>query len=161
MGAAANPAAVKGMAPEASARTFDWNDDVSEAIAEAQSGMLISNHSYGTPITNNGTTLPAWFIGSYTFGANEWDDVAYNAPYFLPVMSAGNDGANNDNPEPMAFGYDKLVGDKTAKNTLVVANCLDANIAANGTGSRPCATTRRSSGSSPFSSTSACGSNAS
>lgn len=133
MVAAANPAAVKGMAPEASARTFDWNDDVSEAIAEAQSGMLISNHSYGTPITNNGTTLPAWFIGSYTFGANEWDDVAYNAPYFLPVMSAGNDGANNDNPEPMAFGYDKLVGDKTAKNTLVVANCLDANIAANGT----------------------------
>lgn len=133
MVAAANPAAVKGMAPEASARTFDWNDDVSEAIAEAQSGMLISNHSYGTPITNNGTTLPAWFIGSYTFGANEWDDVAYNAPYFLPVMSVGNDGANNDNPEPMAFGYDKLVGDKTAKNTLVVANCLDANIAANGT----------------------------
>lgn len=132
MVAAANPASIKGMAPEASARTFDWNDDVAEAISEAQTGMLISNHSYGTPITNNGTTLPAWFIGSYTFGANEWDDVVYNAPYYLPVMSAGNDGGNNNNTEPMAFGYDKLVGDKTAKNTLVVANCLDVTIATDG-----------------------------
>ena len=130
--ASANPASVKGMAPEASARTFDWNDDVAEAISEVQSGMLISNHSYGTPITSNGNTLPAWFIGSYTFGANEWDDVAYNAPYYLPVMSAGNDGGNNDNPEPIAVGYDKLVGDKTAKNTLVVANCLDVSIGTNG-----------------------------
>ena len=49
--ASANPASVKGMAPEASARTFDWNDDVAEALGEVQSGMLISNHSYGTPIT--------------------------------------------------------------------------------------------------------------
>ena len=109
MVASANPASVKGMAFEATARTFDWNDDVAEAISEVQSGMLISNHSYGTPITSNGNTLPAWFIGSYTFGANEWDDVAYNAPYYLPVMSAGNDGGNNDNPEPIAVGYDKLV----------------------------------------------------
>lgn len=132
MVASANPASVKGMAFEATARTFDWNDDVAEAISEVQSGMLISNHSYGTPITSNGNTLPAWFIGSYTFGANEWDDVAYNAPYYLPVMSAGNDGGNNDNPEPIAVGYDKLVGDKTAKNTLVVANCLDVSIGTNG-----------------------------
>ena len=130
--ASANPASVKGMAPEASARTFDWNDDVAEALGEVQSGMLISNHSYGTPITSNGNTLPAWFIGSYTFGANEWDDVAYNAPYYLPVMSAGNDGGNNDNPEPIAAGYDKLVGDKTAKNTLVIANCLDVSVGTDG-----------------------------
>ena len=132
MVASANPASVKGMASEATARTFDWNDDVAEALGEVQSGMLISNHSYGTPITNNGNVLPSWFIGSYTFGANEWDDVAYNSPYYLPVMSAGNDGGNNDNAEPLAFGYDKLVGDKTAKNTLVVANCLDVSVGTDG-----------------------------
>lgn len=132
MVASANPASVKGMASEATARTFDWNEDVAEALGEVQSGMLISNHSYGTPITNNGNVLPAWFIGAYTFGANEWDDVAYNSPYYLPVMSAGNEGGNNDNAEPLAFGYDKLVGDKTAKNTLVVANCLDVSVGTDG-----------------------------
>ncbi len=132
MVASANPASVKGMAPEAFARTFDWNDDVAEAISEAQMGMLVSNHSYGTPITNNGNTLPSWYIGSYTFGANEWDDVAYNAPYYLAVMSAGNDGGNNDNSDPITFGYDKLVGDKTAKNNLVVANSFDVLIGTTG-----------------------------
>ncbi|WP_295335352.1 S8 family serine peptidase [Flavobacterium sp.] len=132
MVASGSPASVKGMAPQALARTFDWNDDVAEAISEAQMGMLVSNHSYGTPITNNGNTLPSWYIGSYTFGANEWDDVAYNAPYYLAVMSAGNDGGNNDNSDPITFGYDKLVGDKTAKNNLVVANCLDVLIGSTG-----------------------------
>lgn len=130
--ASANPAAVKGMAPEASAITFDWNDDAAEAISEAQMGMLVSNHSYGTPITSNGNILPSWYIGAYTFGAGEWDDIAYNAPYFLPVMSAGNEGGNDDNSDPIAFGYDKLVGDKTAKNNLVVANCLDVSTDAAG-----------------------------
>jgi len=130
--ASANPAAVKGMAHQASAITFDWNDDAAEAISEAQMGMLISNHSYGTPITSNGNTLPSWYIGAYTFGANEWDDIAYNAPYYLPVMSAGNEGGNNNNSDPIALGYDKLVGDKTAKNNLVVANCQDVTVGTDG-----------------------------
>ncbi|WP_333877544.1 S8 family serine peptidase [Flavobacterium sp.] len=133
MVASANPAAVKGMASQATARTFDWNSDLAEAISEAQQGMLVSNHSYGTPITNSGTTLPAWYIGSYTYNAYEWDDAAYEAPYYLAVMSAGNDGGNNNNPEPLAFGFDKLVGNKTAKNNLVVANCLDVTVANDGT----------------------------
>lgn len=133
MVASANPATVKGMAPEALARTFDWNEDLGEAISEAQMGMLISNHSYGTPITSGTTVLPSWYIGAYTYGAYEWDEAAYNAPYYLAVMSAGNEGGNNDNDDPIAFGFDKLVGDKTAKNNLVVANCNDVSIGADGT----------------------------
>ncbi|MFN7013543.1 MAG: S8 family serine peptidase, partial [Bacteroidia bacterium] len=133
MVASANPAAVKGMAPEAFARTFDWNEDLGEAISEAQMGMLISNHSYGTPITSGTSTLPSWYIGSYTYGAYEWDEAAYNAPYYLAVMSAGNDGGNNNNEDPIALGYDKLVGDKTAKNNLVVANSLDVSVGTDGT----------------------------
>lgn len=132
MVASANPAAVKGMAPEAFARTFDWNEDLGEAISEAQMGMLISNHSYGTPITSGTSTLPSWYIGAYTYGAYEWDETAYNAPYYLAVMSAGNEGGNNDNVAPIALGYDKLVGDKTAKNNLVVANCLDVSVGTDG-----------------------------
>lgn len=131
--AAASPAAVKGMAWQANARTFNWTDDASEALSEVQDGMLISNHSYGTPITSNGTTLPASFIGSYSGDAAAWDDIAYNAPYYLPVMSAGNDGQNENNPEPLAFGFDKLVGNKTAKNNLIVASCEDVTVAADGT----------------------------
>jgi subtilisin-like proprotein convertase family protein len=131
--ASASPAAVKGMASQASARTFDWDADDAEAVAETINGMLISNHSYGTPISGSGDPLPAWYIGSYTYSAFLWDDIAYDAPYYLAVMSAGNDGENNDNEEPMAFGYDKLVGNKGAKNNLVVANALDAIVATDGT----------------------------
>ncbi|MEO5776348.1 MAG: S8 family serine peptidase [Flavobacterium sp.] len=123
--AAASPATVKGMAWQANARTFDWDLDDSEAISEVQLGMLISNHSYGVPITTSGTTLPSWFIGSYSSDAYIWDELVYNAPYYLPVMSAGNDGDNENNPDPLSSGFDKLVGNKTAKNNLVVASCAD------------------------------------
>ncbi|MGC4041015.1 MAG: S8 family serine peptidase [Flavobacterium sp.] len=130
--AAATPAAVKGMAWQANARTFNWTDDSAEALSEVQLGMLISNHSYGTPITSNGVSLPASFIGSYSGDAALWDDIAYNAPYYLAVMSAGNDGQDENNSEPLSLGFDKLVGNKTAKNNLVVASCADVNTAADG-----------------------------
>ena len=45
-----------------------------------------------------------------------WDEIAYLSPYYLAVVSAGNDGYNDNNPDPMAFGYDKLNGNKNAKN---------------------------------------------
>lgn len=127
-----SPASVKGMAYQANARTFNWTDDESEAISEIQDGMLISNHSYGVAITSNGTTLPSWIIGAYTYDAYAWDDIAYNAPYYLAVMSAGNDGTNENNPEPIGFGLDKLVANKTAKNILVVASCEDVPVATDG-----------------------------
>jgi len=131
--AAASPATVKGMAFQANARTFNWTDDESETISEAIGGMLISNHSYGVPITSNGTTLPSWIIGAYTSDAAAWDDIAYNAPYYLPVMSAGNDGQNENNPEPISSGFDKLVANKTAKNLLIVGSCEDVTVATDGT----------------------------
>lgn len=132
MVASATPTAVRGMAYQANARTFDWDSDDSEAISEAQLGMLISNHSYGVPITNAGTTLPSWFIGSYSSEAYIWDELAYNAPYYLAVMSAGNDGQNENNPDPILFEYDKLTSNKTAKNNLVVASCGDVAAQSNG-----------------------------
>jgi len=132
MVASANPSTIKGMAYQANARTFNWTDDDSEVVAEAQLGMLVSNHSYGVPINGSGTPLPASFIGLYSGDAQIWDDIAYDAPYYLAVMSAGNDGDSQDNSEPIAFGFDKLVGNKTAKNNLVVANCQDVTTATEG-----------------------------
>ncbi|MDK2771446.1 MAG: S8 family serine peptidase, partial [Flavobacterium sp.] len=114
----------KGMAPQATARSFDWNEDESEAIAEAMNGMLLSNHSYGVPIAN----VPgSWYMGAYTQDSYNWDVIAYNFPYYLPVMSAGNDGGTT-NPNPTTTGYDKLNGNKTSKNILTVANALDATV---------------------------------
>ncbi len=129
-------ASTKGMAYQANARTFEWTNDLAEALSEVQLGMLISNHSYGTPITSTsgGTTntLPAWYIGAYSSESRDWDEAAYLSPYYLMVAAAGNDGLTNDNPNPITYGYDKLTGNKTAKNNLIVANSYDANIATSG-----------------------------
>lgn len=123
---------VKGMAFQANARTFNWDDDEAEAIAETAEGMLVSNHSYGVPVTGSTGTLPSWFIGSYVEDSRVWDEIAFNAKYYLPIFSAGNDGDNQNNPDPIAFGIDKLVGNKVSKNVLTIANAEDAVIAANG-----------------------------
>lgn len=129
---AGSSATVKGMAFQAEARTFTWDDDEAEAISEAALGMLVSNHSYGVPVTGTGGTLPSWYIGSYVEDSRVWDEIAYNAKFYLPIFSAGNDGDNQDNPDPISFGIDKLVGNKVSKNVLTVANAQDAVIAANG-----------------------------
>jgi subtilisin-like proprotein convertase family protein len=122
-----NPAA-KGMAPSINVKTFDWTDDIVEVVQEVQNGMLLSNHSYGTPL--NSITTP-WYIGAYSQPSRAWDEIAYAAPYYLMVVSAGNDG-NEENPSPSTFDYDKLNGNKTAKNNLVIANAQDANVDING-----------------------------
>jgi subtilisin-like proprotein convertase family protein len=135
---AAGLAATRGMAYQATARTFNWTDDESEALTEVLGGMLLSNHSYGVPVTNgNGVALPGYYIGAYDFDAKNWDEIAYLSPYYLAVVSAGNDGLNDDNASPIAVGYDKLVGNKNAKNNLVVANANDASVNVNGTLAAP------------------------
>lgn len=131
--ASANPAAVKGMAPQANARTFNWTNDESEALSEIQLGMLVSNHSYGVPISGTGGPLPSWLIGAYIPDSYAWDDIAYSSPYYLQVASAGNDGNSNANTDPIAGGFDKLVGNKVSKNNLVVANAEDVSVNTNGT----------------------------
>ncbi|HLP64122.1 S8 family serine peptidase [Flavobacterium sp.] len=133
MVASANPASVKGMAPQATARTFNWTNDESEALSEIQLGMLVSNHSYGVPISGGTGPLPSWIIGAYIPDSYAWDDIAYSSPYYLQVASAGNDGDNNANTDPIAFGFDKLVGNKVSKNNLVVANAQDVSTNTDGT----------------------------
>lgn len=97
----------KGMSYQASLKAFDWNSDESEMATQAGLGLRVSNHSYGQ-ITGwdynyRGDGKWAWFgdisvstVEDYSFGfydeiAMDWDDVAYNAPYYLIVKSAGND----------------------------------------------------------------------
>ena len=96
-------------------QAWDFDDDVSE-MAQAASGLLISNHSYGSiagwrsNASRAGTTAdPNWEwwgdptvstqedykFGVYNSQAQEWDNIAYYAPYYLIVSSAGNNRNNN------------------------------------------------------------------
>ena len=120
-------AAAKGMAPSVNIKSFDWFNDESEVINQAALGLLISNHSYGVPLEN----APAWLVGAYSSAARDWDVIAYNAPYYLAVYSAGNNGGDI-NTSASSPGLDKLIGEKAAKNDLVVANAEDAAINATG-----------------------------
>tara|TARA_B100000787_G_scaffold133180_1_gene102028 strand:- start:500 stop:3817 length:3318 start_codon:yes stop_codon:yes gene_type:complete len=124
-----NPEA-KGMAPQAKAVSYRWSNDVPEGAAAAENGMLLSNHSYGYSLSDIQSGA-----GVYGSDAKDFDDIMYNAPYYLQVVSAGNDGGNNSaNTEPLEGNalYDKLSGMTTAKNNLTVANGQDAAIDADG-----------------------------
>ncbi|QNM85008.1 S8 family serine peptidase [Polaribacter pectinis] len=124
--------AAKGMAPKAKGIGNDWDNDIAETTAAAAEGMLLSNHSYGF----NADNIPDWTFGAYGEAAREWDEVMYNAPYYLTVFSAGNDGGNNSaNAEPLEgnSSFDKINTNKTSKNSMVVANGQDATINADGT----------------------------
>jgi len=128
-------AGAKGMAPQANAVGYNWSNDLAEATVAAANGMLLSNHSYGLQYSNL-TGVNDWIIGAYIQESKDWDDLMYNAPYYLMVTSAGNEGndnATNTSPLNGNAAYDKLSSMATAKNNLVVANGQDANI--NGDGS--------------------------
>ncbi|MFA7448702.1 MAG: S8 family serine peptidase [Weeksellaceae bacterium] len=120
----------KGMAPHARAIGYEWNNDLSEATSAASNGMLISNHSYGY----RSDTAPDYYFGAYITDSRDWDNLLFNAPYYLMVVAAGNDGDTNYNGAPLDgnAAYDKLTGHATSKNNLVVANANDANIDSNG-----------------------------
>ena len=124
-------ASAKGMAPYANAVGYDWNSDKAEATAAAANGMLVSNHSYGY----RASSLPDYYFGAYITESRDWDDIMFNAPNYLMVVAAGNDGDDNSsNGTPLAgnSSYDKLSGHATSKNNLVVAAANDANIDSNG-----------------------------
>ncbi|WP_203294982.1 GEVED domain-containing protein [Luteirhabdus pelagi] len=123
-------AQAKGMAPQSRVRGYMWNNDKSEATAAASSGMLLSNHSYGY----RSDLVPDYYFGAYITESRDWDQIMYNAPYYLMVVAGGNDGNSNYNGAPLDgnSAYDKLTGHSTSKNNLVVANAQDANIDGNG-----------------------------
>ncbi|CAL2103797.1 conserved protein of unknown function precursor containing a type A C-terminal secretion signal. Putative S8 family peptidase [Tenacibaculum sp. 190130A14a] len=126
----------KGMAPHSKVRGSDWNSDTSEATNAASNGMLVSNHSYGFATRNQfgQVQLPQHYFGGYITTSRDWDQIMFNAPNYLMVVAAGNDGNDNtaNNNPTGGSGWDKLTGHSTSKNNLVVANAQDANVDASG-----------------------------
>jgi len=131
IGASGVQANAKGMAPQSRVRGYMWNNDIAEATSAAANGMLLSNHSYGY----RSDMVPDYYFGAYIQESRDWDELMYDAPFYLMVVAAGNDGNNNSyNGSPLNgnSSYDKLTGHSTSKNNLVVANAQDANIDSNG-----------------------------
>lgn len=95
-----------GMSPEAMISSYDWNDDTAELASAAETGMLVTNHSYvyitgwiydydepdwywfGDPSVSE-TEDYSW--GFYSDRSRELDELAFNAPYMLMCWAAGND----------------------------------------------------------------------
>ena len=91
-------------------QAYDFNNDVAEMLT-ASTNLLVSNHSYGaiagwnynTDVTPNrwefnanpGDTVDYRF-GYYDDETQMWDSIAYNAPLYLIVKSAGNSHGDGD-----------------------------------------------------------------
>jgi len=116
IGAAGVDTSALGMAPSVYIDAYDWTSDTSEATAAAANGagdpdkIFVSNHSYVVAcgwtwctwsgygpywhfyddIRNAPDLEDPWF-GQYNSSPQSWDDLAYQAQYYLSVWSAGND----------------------------------------------------------------------
>ncbi|TXF76227.1 S8 family serine peptidase [Chryseobacterium sp.] len=111
---------VRGVAFNSSIKSYDWTGDLTEMLTEASTGLLVSNHSYGI-----GSLGSIWFYGAYDSRARQMDNITYNNPFYLPVISAGNDRGATDTPgstqNAAKAGYDLIFGHANAKNVLTVA----------------------------------------
>ena len=152
--------AAEGMAWGALLNAFDWTDDEIEMANEASVGLRLSNHSYGY-ITGWRWSGSAWYwygdrvaghtedagFGYYDDSARDWDDIAYNHPYYLIFKSAGNDRLEGPDTQPIAHyewngtawtsvnnvrpldgapvGYDTISYYSLAKNLLTVGAVED------------------------------------
>lgn len=115
MGNATASPASKGMACQANLRAYDWTTDTYEVTQAAANALLVSNHSYGS----DPATVPVYKWGKYDADAKAFDNIMYNAPYYLFVNSAGN--SRNSGYNTAKNGYDLLSGKSTSKNGMIVA----------------------------------------
>jgi hypothetical protein len=115
-----------GMAPSVSIDAYDWENDLSEMASVAASfprepdTLYVSNHSYGIASGWSYTNLSGnygwhWMaeweaedsvetaFGQYGDRASILDAVAWDSPYYLAFIAAGND--RNDNPYQGASVY--------------------------------------------------------
>ncbi|HLK30394.1 MAG TPA: S8 family serine peptidase [Puia sp.] len=125
---------------------YNFNNDVSE-MTSAAPGLLISNHSYGF-LSGSGwsydgtnwdwygdTTISktdAFGFGYYDINAQSYDSIAYNAPYYLIDVAAGNargyNGPAVDSPYLYNAGV-KLKRSATLKNNPNFVSVLNSSTA--------------------------------
>lgn len=116
---------VKGMSYQGTLLANDWNSDFVEMAASAAVDELkVSNHSYGAIAGWYWDSEWIWYgpdtandeedddFGRYDTYSSYWDEVAYNAPYYLIVKSSGND--NGDGPGDGGIGSTLAGGGTTS-----------------------------------------------
>ncbi len=132
-------APAKGMAFGLSTlRSFDFDNDVSE-ISNNAPELLISNHSYGDVAGWDQNEEGQWIwyglpgdnedylFGFYDERAQAWDRIAFNAPYYLMVESAGNaHGYNGPSLGSTYYGYKSRTD-----QTIINKGPRPANISSN------------------------------
>lgn len=153
--------AARGMAYCALLDAYCWDSDFAE-MAEAAGGELrISNHSYSYATgwwSNSAESTWYWWgdvaksqaedlnFGRYRDHTRDVDDIVYNALYYLPVWSAGNDRTDVPVSQPVVHkawagywmststvrpadggseGYDSIGSLGVAKNILTVGAVND------------------------------------
>jgi len=106
-------------------------NDISPMAQEANAGTILSNHSYG-PINGWNFSGGSWAwtgganevdpdFGLYTNRSRSIDDVAFNAPNYLVVWSAGNHRSDiGDGSRPPDGPYDCISPPGVAKNIMTV-----------------------------------------
>lgn len=165
-------AGARGMAMALEVDSYDWNNDTSEmtargaAVAGEAGKIYLSNHSYnyvgGWNYVGQAARQWEWYgtgtgagaveddFGRYNTYARDTDSLAYNAPYYLMVRSAGNDRVDSPTTghlvalspggEPVAYdpavhpkgdgvyrgGFDTIGFNALAKNVLTVGSVADA-----------------------------------
>ncbi|MGI4749605.1 MAG: S8 family serine peptidase [Janthinobacterium lividum] len=120
---------------------YDFDNDASEMASKAAS-LLVSNHSYGivcgwsynTNVTPNRWEwygLPGdtedYKFGYYSAYAQSFDRIAYNAPYYLIVVAAGNSrGETGPAVGETYYGYqsrtDQTIVNKGARPASISSN---------------------------------------
>ncbi|PRY10943.1 putative secreted protein (Por secretion system target) [Pontibacter ummariensis] len=124
---------------------YDFDGDAAEMAAAAKD-LLVSNHSYGSIAgwrfnsERKGTAEdPYWewwgnteisetedySFGYYNGTAASWDEIAYNAPYYLMVKSAGNN-RNENGPE-----VGKPYFQRNSKGAFTLVSSRPANMSSN------------------------------
>lgn len=135
MGAGIN-ASARGMAYEATAWAFNWDNDVSKMANSAYDpetktdGMLLSNHSYSIGLGWQGdnwfgnpsiSTEEDWRFGFYSSLSQSMDDLMFSKPYYLPVFAAGNDRSDRGDGTRPPDGPSDILGSRAStKNALTI-----------------------------------------
>jgi serine protease AprX len=107
--------AARGFAYQGNGWLNSWTNDMNEMTMQANQGLLVSNHSYGSAPS----PIPEWYFGAYGTGARDLDEIIFNTGYYQPVIAAGNDRDTTLNS--VKNGKDLLYDMSTSKNAVVVA----------------------------------------
>lgn len=113
--------AAKGMSPQATIDSYDWNSDYTEMTAAGTvgagdtTGLPLSNHSYGY----NAATAD---MGRYETEAAAVDAVAASLPYYLPFWAAGNE----QDVLTAKGGFQSITFNGLAKNVMTIGAVDDA-----------------------------------